>query len=161
MRAFFSFIMIACLFAVNANAQTLPLYEKYKRHPYADQQYTTTPYQAPTYHYQPYQYRSYQYQQQPTYQYQAPTYDYGNGLYNRLSAAQNKIADMHYQRDCMYGTYGCNKGPSEATQRYWQNQYLEDQINAQAMEDYRERKRREFYERQARLVKFMEWDPYK
>jgi hypothetical protein len=44
---------------------------------------------------------------------------------------------------------------------YWQGQYLKDQMNAQSLEDYLDRKRQQFYKNQSGLVKFIEWDPYK
>lgn len=137
-RTVLSLIVLALLISVNVNAQ------------YQYQPYEYKPYQYKSYENKPYQYQPYEYK---PYQYQAPTYDpYG------LSSAQSAIQEMNYQQTCMMGSYGCNKKPSEYEVMRRQYQYQQGLIEMQA---YRERKMQEFYRNQSKLVKFIEWDPYK
>ena len=141
-RTVLSLIVVALLIAVNVNAQYQ--YQPYEYKPYQ--------YQAPTYEYKPYQYQAPTYEYK-SYQYQAPTYDpYG------LVSAQRAIKEMNYQQTCIMGSYGCNKAPSEYEVMRRRYQYQQGLIELQA---YRERERQKFYQNQSKLVKFMEWDPYK
>lgn len=76
---------------------------------------------------------------------------------NALAALSAYNQERNYQRDCLYGMYGCNKGPSEATQRYWQEQYVKAQMAAQVRLNMQERAREKFYSNQANHVQWIVW----